>query len=96
MFCITVSGLNLGRLQYRDPIANPDALEAKLTGLMSERLYRVYLAASTKFGRGEPIFMDLETTSPISKYLSILCFNTAEPPLRGHPDERLTPLERPL
>ena len=57
-----VSGLNLGRLQYREPISDPDATMARLTGLQPDTFYRVYLAAATSKGTGEEIFLDTKTS----------------------------------
>lgn len=59
-----LSGLNLGRLQYREAVAGSDTLQARLTGLTPNTTYRVYLAAATIAGTGEPIFID-QTTAPV-------------------------------
>ncbi len=59
----TVIGLNLGRLQYRDPITDPESTRARLTGLQPETAYRVFLQAKTSVGLGEPIFLDAVTTT---------------------------------
>ena len=64
-FFIVVTGLNLGRIQYRDPIDDPEVLRARLTGLQPETDYRVFLYAKTQRGQGEAIFLD-STTTPAS------------------------------
>ncbi|CAD5115432.1 DgyrCDS4407 [Dimorphilus gyrociliatus] len=61
-----VKDLNLGRLQFREQVSDPDANYARLTGLRPETNYRIYLYAVTKAGRGEPIFLDM-TTIPASR-----------------------------
>jgi len=60
----TITGLNLGRVQYRDPIEDPDARRERLTGLQPETFYRVYLYAASRMGKGEPIFIDVKTSPP--------------------------------
>lgn len=67
-FC-SVIGLNLGRLQYREILNDPEVLDAKLTGLLPETNYRVYLAAATSQGKGEPIFLDAFTAPPGREYI---------------------------
>lgn len=57
----TITGLNLGRIQYRDHITDPEATNARLTGLSPDTYYRVYLSAATSRGSGEPIFLDMKT-----------------------------------
>ncbi len=64
-----VIGLNLGRLQYREVIEDPEVLSAKLTGLLPLTNYRVYLAAATAQGKGEAIFLDAVTSPPGRKYI---------------------------
>ena len=59
---VVVMGLNLGRLQYRTPIHDPDASKVRLTGLSPDTYYRVYLSAATAQGGGEHIFLDMKTT----------------------------------
>jgi len=58
----SITGLNLGRLKYREPIQDPEATRAKLTGLVPEMEYRIYLSAATRLGKGEEIFLDAKTT----------------------------------
>ncbi len=58
----SITGLNLGRLQYREPIESPDIVRARLTGLHPNMDYRIYLSAATRVGKGEPIFLDARTT----------------------------------
>ena len=70
----TVIGLNLGRLQYREDIDDPEVLDAKLTGLLPETNYRVHLAASTAQGQGEPIFLDAVTSPPGRKFEKLRFF----------------------
>ena len=67
MNILSVTGLNLGRIQYRDDIDGPLARRAQLTGLKPSTDYRIYLTASTDIGRGEAIFMDTTTADPGSK-----------------------------
>ena len=69
--CFAVTGLNLGRLQYRDPVYDPNATWAKLTGLMPDTFYRVYLYASTETAMGEASFLDQRTAPAGRKYLKI-------------------------
>jgi len=57
-----ITGLNLGRLQYREAIPGVDTVQARLTGLTPNTTYRIYLAAATVAGTGEPIFIDQMTT----------------------------------
>ena len=59
---LSVTGLNLGRLQYRTPIHDPEANKVRLTGLSPDMYYRVYLSAATAQGSGEQIFLDMKTT----------------------------------
>lgn len=59
-----ITGLNLGRLQYRTPIEDENINQARLTGLMPRTFYRVYLSAATRQGKGEPIFLDMESAPP--------------------------------
>ena len=65
---VAVTGLNLGRIQYREPIDDPDVTRARLTGLQPETDYRVFLYAKTARGKGERIFLDSATTSATSKF----------------------------
>lgn len=58
----SITGLNLGRLKYREAISNPEATRAKLTGLVPDMEYRIYLSAATRLGKGENIFLDARTT----------------------------------
>ena len=57
-----ILGLNLNRLQYRDPITDPDIMRERLTGLLPDMHYRIYLSAVTRVGKGEPIFIDVKTS----------------------------------
>ncbi len=67
LFCVSVTGLNLGRIQYREPVSDPKATRARLTGLQPETDYRVFLYARTQRGQGEPIFLDATTSSATSE-----------------------------
>ena len=70
MFCncachhSAVMGLNLGRIQYRAPVTNPEQMRVKLTGLEPNTYYRVFLSGVTRRGTGEYIFLDMKTTEP--------------------------------
>ena len=57
----SITGLNLGRLQYREEIEDPLLFRARLTGLEPNTDYRIYLVAKTEEGKGEPIFLDAKT-----------------------------------
>lgn len=57
----TITGLNLGRLQYRESISDPTIKRERLTGLLPDTFYRVYVSAASQRGKGEPIFVDLKT-----------------------------------
>ncbi len=70
---VSVIGLNLGRLQYREIIDDPEVLNAKLTGLLPSTNYRVYLAAATAEGKGEPIFLDSVTSPPGRELCVCVC-----------------------
>ncbi|KAI0242502.1 Neuroglian [Lamellibrachia satsuma] len=59
-----ITGLNLGRIQYRAPVTDPEQLRVKLTGLEPSTYYRVFLSGVTKKGKGEDIFLDMKTTEP--------------------------------
>ena len=59
---VSVTGLNLGRLQYREAITTASRERVKLTGLLPDTYYRIYLFASTVRGKGEPIFLNMKTT----------------------------------
>lgn len=58
-----LSGMNIGRLQYYNMDISPNEITAKATGLNPNTTYRIYVAASTKAGKGEPIFVDSVTSS---------------------------------
>ena len=70
----SITGLNLGRLQYRENIdasqsidASQETHRARLTGLEPKTDYRIYLTATTVKGKGEPIFLDARTLAAGSK-----------------------------
>ncbi|CAE1307932.1 NRCAM [Acanthosepion pharaonis] len=61
----TVIGLNLGKMRDREPqIHEPELKQIRLSGLKSFQLYRVYIWARTRIGRGEPYYIDVATTKP--------------------------------
>lgn len=61
----TVIGLNLGKMRDREPqIHEPELTQIRLSGLKSFQLYRVYIWARTRIGRGEPYYIDVATTKP--------------------------------
>ena len=66
-------GLNLGRMQYREPMMDPNINSMRLTGLSPVMYYRVYLSALTAQGIGEPIFLDMKTTDTGRKLDNRLC-----------------------
>jgi hypothetical protein len=65
-----VTGLDLGEMQERDPqINDPYATTAMLSGLLSDKKYRIYIWARTAKGRGEAYFIELVTTKAGGKRL---------------------------
>lgn len=58
----TITGLNLGRLQYREAVIEANASQSHVTGLNPNTTYRVYLSAATSAGKGEQIFIDATTS----------------------------------
>ena len=71
-----VTGLNLGRLQYRETNVAASETTARLTALKPDMHYRVFLSASSAAGKGEPIFLDAQTAHAGRKYtLGILLTN---------------------
>lgn len=64
----TVTGLNLGRLQYREAVIDANASQSHVTGLNPNTTYRIYLSAATSAGKGEQIFIDDTTSVSGRKY----------------------------
>ena len=65
----SITGLNLGRLQYRENINASHPTRARLTGLEPNTDYRIYLTATTIKGKGEAIFLDAQTLAAGRKYM---------------------------
>ncbi|KAL5013978.1 hypothetical protein ScPMuIL_008248 [Solemya velum] len=61
----TVEGLELGKMQDRDPqLDDPYESRIILSGLLPSTKYRVHVYGRTLHGRGEDSFLELETTAP--------------------------------
>lgn len=59
----SVTGLDLGEMQERDPqIEDPHVTTAMLSGLLSNKKYRVHIWTRTNKGRGESYFIEIFTT----------------------------------
>jgi len=65
IFCylLSVESSNLGAVIFLHPkISNPSTLRARIKGLYSDHTYRFLVWARTQTGRGEPTYIDVETT----------------------------------
>lgn len=69
-FFFSVTGLNLGGLQYTNNIANASLQDWRITGLKPNTSYRVYIAASTAAGMGDTNFLDSRTLTADSTLLA--------------------------
>lgn len=62
--CIVVEGASVGAVIFLNPkISNPSTLRAQIKGLEPDHSYRFLVWARTQRGRGEPSFIDVETTT---------------------------------
>ena len=62
--CISVEASRLGSVIFLSPkISNPSILRAQIKGLEPDHTYRFLVWARTQRGRGDPSFIDVETTN---------------------------------
>lgn len=65
----TVEGSGVGAVVLFNPkIAHPSTLRSQILGLKPDHSYRFLVWARTQRGRGDPSFIDVETTTSSESY----------------------------